>query len=158
MPITEKELKILKRIEERGGQVDWKAFDRKFGIGTFGMLTLDVDFSIFDQVREIINELIDKNEFTCELSRILFSPMILRGDGLVKTDFIKHNRKEKVFRIGKNIDYEIWQKSRTPNRIKLAEEFFKSTTTSIPDRNMSPQNKTTFISIVDSAFSRMKQA
>lgn len=158
MPITEKEMKILKRIEERGGHVDWKAFDRKFGIGTFGMLTWGVGFSIFDRIREVVNELIDKNEFTCELTGILFSPMILRGDGLVKPDFVKNKRKEKAFHVGKNIDYETWQKARKPKRIKLAEEFFKSSVESIPDRNLSSENKTKLIFMIDSAVSSLKRA
>ena len=158
MPITQKELKILKRTEERGGRVDWKALNRKFGFGTFGMISYDVDFSVFHGIREIVTDLADKHGFTCELTGILFSPMILRSDEFINPDFVKNKRASKAFHVGKNLDYETWKKSRKPNRVAIAAEFFRSSVESIPDRNLSRESKIGLIAMIDLAVAKLKSA
>ncbi len=158
MRITEKELKILKRIEQRGGRVDWKAFERKFGFGVFAITEAGTDVYVFYQLSQIVEYLADKKGLTCELADILFSPMILKGDGLTKTDFLTNKRASKAFHVGKNIDYETWKKARKPKRIALAAEFFRSSVESIPDRNLSRESKIGLIAMIDLAVPKLKSA
>jgi hypothetical protein len=153
-----KNLKSRSQNERVGSETDEIALNQKFTFSVSSIETWGIDAYIFFDLGEIIQGMLNRRRFVCEVLEVQFIPIILRGDGLRRDDSIKHRRGRKMFEVYKNIDYELWRKARKPKRIKLAEEFFKSSVESIPDRHLSSENKAKLILMIDSAVSSLKRA
>lgn len=154
---SDKKLKSKKQNERGGGEADEGMLYQKFTLIVSSIVSLEVDGEIFFELGKIIQGISNRRRFVCELLEIHFVPMILRGDGLRGEDSVRNRRGRKMYEVHKNVDYETWKKARKPKRVKLAKEFFKSAVESIPDRNLSSENKAALISMIDSAVARFKK-
>ena len=157
MSSNHKQLKLPTQNERVGGAADTVALDQNFTFSVSTIGTWGIVDDIFFDLGRIIQGMLNRRRFVCEILEIQFIPIILRGDGLRRDDSIKHRRGRKAFEVYKNIDYEIWQKARKPKRLKLAEAFFKSSVEAIPDGHLSFENKAALISMIDSAVARFKK-
>ena len=156
MPLTAKELEMYRRYERNGGNVDWKALNRKFRFGIFGFADSAIDLSLFFEMSAIVEEIAEKDQFDCQLSVIVLCPIILTGEIMTRADFVRYRRVYKKIEVGKNIDHGTWKKARRPKRIKLAEEFFKFALASIPDRHLPIERRNILLGMIEQAVAKVK--
>ena len=94
---------------------------------------------------------VDKSKFKCELKMIVLFPIILKGDGMTKADFVRYKWASRSYHIGINIDFGLWMKVRSKRRLQISADTFKSAISLIPDRSLSVESKTKLISMIDAA-------
>jgi hypothetical protein len=152
--VTKKTVAALKRIDERGGQVNWDALARRFNFTLSGIVSHDVDLSVFSRLVEFVRSAADESRFECELKAIVFFPLILKTGGYQRANFTRHKRSARGYFVGRNIEHRTWMSSKTKCRISLAAENLQASVVEIPDHHLSPPSKLALLSMIEWAASR----
>jgi hypothetical protein len=149
--VSKKTLALLKRDEDRGGYVNWDVLSREFCFTVSGIISSDIDASIFQRLATLVTEAADDSNFVFELKCIVFFPIILKPGGFQKADFKSHKRLSRGYFVGRNIDHKVWKSARKERRIALAAENLQLSVLDIPDHHLQPLSKLALLSMVEYA-------
>lgn len=149
--VPTKDIERLRKLERRGVPINWAALERNFNFVVSGIVSIGVDNSVFFELAESLMKNVDKSKFKCELKTIVLFPIILKGDGMTRADFVRNKWASRSYHIGVNIDFSLWMKVRSKRRLQIATDTFKSAISLIPDRSLSVESKSKLTSVIAAA-------
>ncbi|SRR5258706_4062215 len=155
LALSQREIRLLERAKRAGVPIDLAALKRKFNLTVSPITTHGVDTSILIRLGSAVTALAEKEGFHCELTGIVLFPIIASSDVYSRNDFVTHKRASKGYFVGQNIAFETWRRARAPRRLALVVQNFESSVHAIPDRHLSPANKTRLIALIDSAATKV---
>jgi hypothetical protein len=157
MPLTERQIEKLKRIESRGHPIDWTAANRAFNltcspITTVGVEHIDELLSLADTVTTSIEEM----DRELALEDIVLRPTICDPVIVSPSDKLTHKRKMNGYVVVRSIDFDSWRRARRSKRLQLAVENFEACLVCIPSRHLPIEERELLVSLVHKAAAKLR--
>lgn len=148
MNLTKREQALLERLEARGYQLDKSQEGMPFTFSISPVISVGVDASIFANLsRGLIFELKQRG-YKCALGGIVVFPRILDPKVKKAKTLSIHKRKDNVYFVGFEIEFDTWMKSTRLAQINLALLNLQESIAEIPERHISSEHRKQLIEII----------